>query len=80
MPEDRLHVLARITSDPQIARVVPLLPPEVLHAVVTHYGLQDSGELPRDGDTGAAGRGLRPGSVEGRSRRRGRAIRRRTFL
>jgi hypothetical protein len=46
MPEDRTSsVLARITHHPQLARVVPLLPPEVLHAMVTHYGLHDCGEL-----------------------------------
>lgn len=47
MPEDhtRHGVLARITGNPQLARAVPLLPPEVLHAVITHCGLQDCGEL-----------------------------------
>jgi hypothetical protein len=45
MSEDRHDVLARITDDPQFARVVPLLQPEVLHAVIRHYGLHDCGEL-----------------------------------
>jgi len=46
MPEDRTaHVLARITQTPELARVVPHLQPEVLHAVVTHCGLHDSGDL-----------------------------------
>jgi len=47
MPEDRTRpdVLARITADPQLALAVPLLPPEVLHLAITHFGLQDCGEL-----------------------------------
>ena len=46
MPEDRTaHVLARITQTPELARVVPHLQPEVLHAVVTHCGLHDSSDL-----------------------------------
>ncbi len=47
MPEDHEphDVLARITDTPQLARAVPLLRPEVLHAVIAHYGLDDCGEL-----------------------------------
>ncbi len=47
MPEDHKphDVLARITDTPQLARAVPLLRPEVLHAVIAHYGLHDSGNL-----------------------------------
>ncbi len=47
MPEDRTHpdVLARITADPQLALAVPLLPPEILHRAIAHFGLQDCGEL-----------------------------------
>lgn len=47
MPEDhtRPDVLARITADPQLALAVPLLPPEVLHLAIAHFGLQDCGEL-----------------------------------
>jgi len=47
MPEDRTRhdVLARITDDPRLARAVPLLQPEVLHAVIAHCGLQDCGDL-----------------------------------
>ena len=52
MPEDRdRHVLARISADPtesasrELLRVVPLLPPEALHAVIVQRGLHDSGEL-----------------------------------
>lgn len=44
-PFPTANVLARITDTPQLARVVPLLQPEVLHAVITHCGLQDCGEL-----------------------------------
>lgn len=47
MSEDRTRhdVLARITGNPQLARAVPRLPPEVLHAVITHCGLQECGAL-----------------------------------
>lgn len=47
MSEDQnpTHVLARITEDPQLARAVPLLPPDVLHAVITRHGLPDCSEL-----------------------------------
>jgi hypothetical protein len=47
MPEDRsdFTVLARITDTPHLARAVPLLRPDVLHAVIAHYGLQDCGDL-----------------------------------
>ncbi len=47
MPEDRTRhdVLVRIADNPQLARAVPDLRPEVLHAVIAHYGLQDCGEL-----------------------------------
>jgi uncharacterized protein DUF6178 len=42
MPGD---LLARISDDPRLARAVPRLPPEMLHAVIAHRGLQDCGEL-----------------------------------
>ena len=47
MPEDRTRhdVLARIADNPTLARAVPGLRPEVLHALIAHYGLQDCGEL-----------------------------------
>jgi hypothetical protein len=47
MPEDRDRhdVLVRITETPQLARAVPRLRPEVLHAVIARYGLQDCGDL-----------------------------------
>src|SRR5262245_9264779 len=47
MTEDRTprNVLALITENSQLARAVPLLRPEVLHAVILHYGLQDSADL-----------------------------------
>ena len=47
MPEDRTRydVLVRIADNPDLARAVPELQPEVLHAVIAHYGLQDCGEL-----------------------------------
>ena len=47
MSEDRIRpdVLARITEDSQLARAVPLLAPQVLHAVIARCGLQDCGEL-----------------------------------
>jgi uncharacterized protein DUF6178 len=47
MPEDRTRhdVLARITDNPRLARAVPLLHPDVLHAVIEHCGLQDCGDL-----------------------------------
>jgi len=47
MPEDHQphDVLARIAETPQLARAVPLLRPEVLNAVIGHYGLHDCGEL-----------------------------------
>jgi hypothetical protein len=47
MPEDRTphDVLARITDDPRLARAVPRLQPEVLHALIARCGLHDCGEL-----------------------------------
>ena len=52
MPEDRnRHVLARINADltrsapRELLRLVPLLAPESLHALVVQRGLHDSGEL-----------------------------------
>lgn len=47
MSEDRAphNVLARITGNPHLARAVPFLRPEALHAVIVHCGLQDCGEL-----------------------------------
>ena len=47
MPEGRTphDVLARITSSRELARVVSHLQPEILHAIVARYGLEDCGEL-----------------------------------
>ena len=46
MSEDRRqNVLARIVDTPQLALAVPRLQPELLHAVITHCGLADCGEL-----------------------------------
>jgi hypothetical protein len=41
----RHDALARITGNTNLARAVPQLRPEVLHAVITHYGLPDCAEL-----------------------------------
>jgi hypothetical protein len=37
--------LRRITENPELARAVPRLHPELLHAIVDKYGLADCGEL-----------------------------------
>jgi hypothetical protein len=39
------RLLDRILNTPQLARVVPELPPEVLHRLIQHCGLEDCGEL-----------------------------------
>jgi hypothetical protein len=43
--QSRNSLLARITDNPQLARAVPRLQPDVLHAMVLHIGLQDCSEL-----------------------------------
>ena len=46
MSQDRnRHVLARLTNQQDLARVVPQLPPVELHALIVHRGLHDSAEL-----------------------------------
>jgi hypothetical protein len=46
MSEDHgRHVLARRARDSELARAVPLLQPEALHALIIHRGLHDCGEL-----------------------------------
>ncbi len=47
MPDGRTphEVLARITTNPQLARVVSHLQPEILNAVIARYGLEDCGDL-----------------------------------
>ena len=42
---DRRALLDRILDTPHLAHVVPRLPPEVLHRVIQHCGLEDCGEL-----------------------------------
>jgi hypothetical protein len=42
---DPRPLLDRILETPQLARVVPRLPPEVLHRVIQNCGLEDCGEL-----------------------------------
>ncbi len=42
---DRRGLLDRILDTPHLAHVVPRLPPEVLHRVIQHCGLEDCGEL-----------------------------------
>jgi Family of unknown function (DUF6178) len=39
------RLVDRILSAPNLVRVVPRLPPEVLHRVVQHHGLEECGEL-----------------------------------
>jgi hypothetical protein len=39
------QLLDRILSAPQLARAIPRLPPELLHRVIQHCGLEDCGEL-----------------------------------
>ena len=41
-PADRI---ARVLQSPLLARVVPQLPPETLHALISHRGLDAAGEL-----------------------------------
>ena len=43
--EDRRGLLDRLLNTPQLAQVVPRLPPELLHRVIERCGLQDCGEL-----------------------------------
>jgi hypothetical protein len=46
MSEERTaDVLARLARNADLARTVPLLRPDVLHAVIVHRGLHDCGEL-----------------------------------
>lgn len=42
---DPRNLLARISEIPHLAQVIPQLPPEVLHRVVQHCGLEDCAEL-----------------------------------
>ena len=42
---DRRGLLARILETPQLAQVVPRLPPELLHRVIERCGLEDCGEI-----------------------------------
>ena len=42
---DRCDLLERILDTPQLAQVVPRLPPELLHRVIERCGLEDCGEL-----------------------------------
>ena len=42
---DRRGLLDRILDTPQLAQVVPRLPPELLHRVIERCGLEDCGEL-----------------------------------
>ena len=39
------RALQRILSTPHLAQAVPRLPPELLHRVIQHHGLEDSAEL-----------------------------------
>ena len=43
--EDTRPLLDRILGTPQLARVVPRLPADVLHRIIQRVGLEDSGEL-----------------------------------
>ena len=45
LPDDRRPLLARILDTPQLERVVPQLPAEVLHRVIQHCGLEDCGGI-----------------------------------
>ena len=45
MKEDPRALLVRILETPHLARLVPRLPPDVLHRVIQHCGLEDCGEL-----------------------------------
>ena len=42
---DRRGLLDRILDTPQLAQVVPRLPPELLHRVIERCGLEECGEL-----------------------------------
>ena len=42
---DQPGLLDRILDTPHLARVVPQLPPELLHRVIQTYGLEDCGDL-----------------------------------
>jgi hypothetical protein len=42
---DGRHLLERILNTPRLERVVPRLPPELLHRVIQTCGLEDCGEL-----------------------------------
>lgn len=42
---DEQHVIARLLNTPDIARVVPHLPPEVLHRVIERCGLEASADI-----------------------------------
>ena len=42
---DRRGLLDRILDTPQLAQVVPRLPPELLHRVIERCGLEDCGEI-----------------------------------
>ena len=44
-PDERRGLLERILDTPHLARVVPQLPPEVLHRVIQNCGLEACGEL-----------------------------------
>ena len=39
------RVLERILDTPQLAKAVPRLPPELLHRVIQHHGLEDAAEI-----------------------------------
>ena len=44
-PHEPRQLLDRILETPQLAQAVPKLPPELLHRVIEHYGLEACGEL-----------------------------------
>ena len=43
--DDPRALLDRILETPQLAQVVPKLPPELLHRIIQHCGLEDCGEI-----------------------------------
>ena len=43
--DDPRALLDRILETPQLAQVVPQLPPELLHRLIQHCGLEDCGEI-----------------------------------
>src|SRR4051812_23279185 len=45
MKDDPRALLVRILETPHLARIVPQLPPELLHRVIQSCGLADCGEL-----------------------------------